>query len=243
MEKVGVCSSPQRAGGLGTGRERQRGGQESEPRTSPDATGPQPPIDGSALAPGAQMRPNSQKGPAGETLRSPGRLEPWGQQSAHQPGRWGQKWMPCPCGAWHHLPRVFGSLTLPWTTCHEGKQARWGCGRCPVTLKALSSCRQSPPPSRPCMLGARETSPTQALQRSRLVPVLLSYELHLTMSALGPSTQVEAGRWENTGHGCSFSKIYERLCCSSPRNTAVTPLAEGPCSRAREGNSSLCTIP
>lgn len=184
---------PQQAGGLGTGRERRRRGLQSERRTSPDATGPQSPIDGSALAPGAQMRPNSQKGPAGETLRSPGRLEPWGQQSAHQPGRWGQKWMPCPWGAWHHLPRVFGSLTLPWTTCHEGKQARWGCGRCPVILKALSSCRQSPPPSRPCMLGARETSPTQALQRSRLVPVLLSYELHLTMSALGPSTQVEAG--------------------------------------------------
>lgn len=61
------------------------------------------------------------------------------------------------------------------------------------------------------MQGARETSPTQALQRNRLAPVLLSYELHLTtiaLSAIHPSRGWASG---NTDHGYSLSKVYERL--------------------------------
>ena len=227
---------PQRAGGLGTGRERQRGGLQSEPRTSPDATGPQPPIDGSALAPGAQMRPNSQKGPAGETLRSPGVSRvPISQADGGRNG--------CPAHA-EHGTIYHGSLEASLSPGpHAMRESRQDRGVADAqSLKALSSCRQSPPPSRPCILGAREKSPPQALQRSLLVPVLLSYKLHLTMSALRPSTQVEAGRRE-TQVMVVHSARFERLCCSSPGNMAMTPLAEGLCSRAREGNSRLCTIP
>lgn len=154
--------------------------------------------------------PDEAKQPGG-TLRSPGRLEAPGSAECPSARQMGTEMDALPMRSMAPSTTGLWKPHFPWTTRHQGKQARWGCGRCPVTLKALSSSRQSPPPSRPCMRGARETSPIQALQRSPLAPVLLSCELHLTMialSAIHPSRGWASG---NTDHGCSLSKVYERL--------------------------------